>query len=136
MNNISILKIESDKGTLLVSKNAIQEIFPKSKNELVRNINNQPINQKQRKIKCNIETIDTPDISVLNANDRFKIYSIIKLKQFGEIPQMDYVKDSLEFFDGYITFRPVFNMLLTNFSCLSRNNEAAPSKWKFEFEDI
>lgn len=136
MNNISILKIESDKGTLLVSKNAIQEISPKSKNELVRNINNQPIDQKQQKIKCTIETVDIPDISVLNANDKFKIYSIIKLKQFGKIPQMDYVKDSIEIFDGYITFRPVFNMMLTNFSCLSKNSEAVPSKWKFEFEDI
>lgn len=136
MTNISILKIESEKGTLLLSKDATQEILPKSKIELIRNINNLPINYIPQKIKCIIETTDIPDISILKSNDKFRIYSIIKLKQFGsKTPPIDYVKDSLEVYDESITFRPIFNMMLTNFSCSSRDNDSS-SKWKLEFEDI
>lgn len=137
MSNISILKIESEKGTLLVSRNANQEIFPKSKIELIRNINSVPIKQNYPKLKCVIETSDIPDISILKSKDKFKVYSIIELKQYGsKTPQIDYVKDSLELSDEYIIFRPIFNMMLTNFSCSSKNSDSSPSKWKFEFEDI
>ncbi len=137
MNNISILKIESDKGILLISRNAKQEISPKSKTEIIRNINAQPIKQKLQKIKCVIETTDIPDVSVLKTNDSFKIYSIIKIKQHGsKTPQIDYVEDSLEVLDEFIIFRPVFNMLLINFSCSYQNSDLAPAKWKLEFENI
>ncbi len=137
MNNISILKIESDKGILLLSRNAKQEIFPKSKIEIIRNINEQPIKQKLQKIKCVIETTDIPDISILKTNDSFKIYSIVKLKQYGsKTPQINYVEDSLKVLDEFIIFRPIFNMLLTNFSCVSQNFDLGPAKWKLEFENI
>lgn len=136
MNNISILKIESDKGVVLISKNAKQEILPKSKIEIVRNINAEPMRQDQQKIKCIIETSDIPDVSMLKTNDKFKIYSIIKFKQYGtKTPQIEYVRDSLEVFDEYIIFRPIFTMLLTNFASVAKNEDSSPGKWRLEFEE-
>lgn len=137
MTNISVLKIESNQGVLLVSKNARQEIFPKSKIETIRNINRKVLSQTQPITKCIIETQDIPDFSILKPNSEFRIYSIIKLRQYGvKVPQMDYVKDSLELFDDFITFRPIFSMILTNFSHTCKNNNPSQSIWKLEFEDI
>lgn len=131
-----MLKIESDSGVLLFTQNVTQEILPKSKHEIIRNINSIPIRRIPSKLRCLIETPDTPNMSALQGGDKFKIYSIIKLKYSkSDTPPFEYVPDSLEEFDDFVICRPVFNMLLVNFSCCYKNNNPFPS-WKFEFEEI
>ena len=136
MTNISILKIESNQKTILISKNAKQEILPMSKLEIMRNINSIPLkSEKDGKLKTIIETKDNLDISSLNRSSIFKIYSIIKFKQFNTNPPLiEFVKDSLERFEDYIIFRPILKTVLTNFNCKTDNS--GPQIWKLEFEEI
>jgi hypothetical protein len=47
---------------------------------------------------------------------------------------MKYVDDSLETGDGFITFRPILAMILTNFKCKSDN--FGKTIWNLEFEEI
>jgi hypothetical protein len=135
MTNISILKIESETGTLLVSSDATQEITPTSKHEICRNIDLKPIDVKRpSKLRCVVETKDMPDLSILRLGGIFKIYSIIKCRQNDVSKQIDsYVTDSREIYDDHIVYRPVFNALLTNFSCHSHS--LGKPLWKLEFEE-
>ncbi|MDR1391087.1 MAG: hypothetical protein LBI95_01820 [Holosporales bacterium] len=135
MTNVSILKIESDQGPVLISKNATQEIFPKSKIEITRDVNMNLIKvDRQIKLKSTVETKDSPDALILEKDSIFKIYSIIKLKQFiRKNIIVDYVEDSLEEHEGYVIYRPILNMVLVNFNC--KNDCSSFPFWKFEFEE-
>jgi hypothetical protein len=135
MTNISILKIEAESGTLLVSDDATQEILPATKYEICRNIDFEPIpNTQPIKLKCLIKTKDIPDMSILRLGALFKIYSIVKLKQStaDKLPD-NYILDSCEFFEDHVIYRPIFNMLLTNFTCCDDN--IGNTTWKIEFEE-
>lgn len=128
--------IESDQKTILTSRNAKQEILPISKFEVVRNINSTPLrSDKKLKLKTIIETRDILDISEFSKSHIFKIYSIIKFKQFGiHPPLIEFIEDSLEKFEDYITFRPILKAILTNFNCKSDNSGS--QIWKLEFEEF
>ncbi|MDR1288860.1 MAG: hypothetical protein LBJ77_00485 [Holosporales bacterium] len=137
MNKLFTLKIESDKGVALISRNATQTLFPIDKFDIPRNLNMEPIAGQRGEIKqkCCIETQDIPDVSLLKSGDCFKISSLIEVRQYGtDSPAMKYVDDSLETGDGFVTFRPIFSMILTNFKCKSDNFGKAT--WSLEFEEL
>ncbi|MDR1034639.1 MAG: hypothetical protein LBL32_01745 [Holosporales bacterium] len=137
MNKLFTLKIESDTGIVLISRNATQTLYPIDKFDIPRNLNLEPITIQRREIKqrCCIETQDIPDVSLLKSGNRFKISSLIEIRQYGSNnPIMKYVDDSLETGDGFITFRPILAMILTNFKCKSDN--FGKTIWNLEFEEI
>lgn len=137
MTTISILKIDSENGTLLFSKNATQEIFPISKSEVKRNLNFEAIDQTQKpyKCKCIIETKDIPDLSIMTKNKLFNIHSIIKFRHNNTFPkpELEYVSDSLENYEDHVVFRPILKMYLINFNC--KNDNDGNTTWKLEFEE-
>ncbi|MDR0942152.1 MAG: hypothetical protein LBM19_00850 [Holosporales bacterium] len=135
MTNLSILKIESKTGTLLISRNATQEIFPVNKCEIRRNIDCEPIvNGRPTKLRCVVVTKDPPDASILRLNDLFTIHSIVKFRINGlRDPPINYVKDSREEYEDHVIFRPILEAFLTNFSC--RNDNSNCASWKLEFEE-
>ncbi|MBQ7539498.1 MAG: hypothetical protein IJT13_00040 [Bacteroidaceae bacterium] len=136
MTNINILKIETNNKVVLLSRNAKQEIFPASKADIVRNINAVPLQRKNCvKLRTVIETGDTPDVSAFAKNAVFRIYSITNFSQSDKIPKpKEFVDGSLECCDGYVTFRPIFNALLTNFAC--KTDSSGTQIWKLEFEEV
>ncbi|MDR3224445.1 MAG: hypothetical protein LBT03_02615 [Holosporales bacterium] len=137
MANISILKIKSEKEELLVSRMATQEIMPIIKNEIYRNLDFEHIpGNKKTKLRCVITTSDTPNLKLLLPDKLFMIYSIIKFREDGRhIPQIEYVEDSVEQHGEYITFRPILQMLLTNFHCKENDSCAKQPIWTFDFEE-
>ncbi|MDR2598250.1 MAG: hypothetical protein LBC25_00790 [Holosporales bacterium] len=137
MNKLFTLKIESDKEVVLISRNATQTLSPINRFDIPRNLNLEPIPGQQDEIKqrCCVETQDIPDISLLKIGNGFKISSLIEVRQYGtDNPAMQYVDDSLEIGDGFITFRPIFEMILINFKCKSDNFGKAT--WNLEFEEM
>jgi hypothetical protein len=44
------------------------------------------------------------------------------------------IDDSIEDHGDHITFRPILNMFLTNFSC--KCNNSINETWKLEFEEV
>ena len=84
--------------------------------------------------KCIIKSKDTPDFSMLKANQKFTIYSVIDFSEYGKsTPTIPFVADSLQVYDKFIKFRPVFSMYLTGFKCEGGN--IGPNFWTLEFED-
>lgn len=138
MSNLSILKIETKKGIVLVSNDAIQELSPLNQRKIMRNINFEVLPEYPHgniKYRCLIETKDTPNVSLLQGNEIFTIYSLIRIRQDDvETPTIDYVKDSVEKGRGFITFRPILRTLLTDFKAKANNTDK--SSWKFEFEEV
>ncbi|MDR0630768.1 MAG: hypothetical protein LBF70_01925 [Holosporales bacterium] len=136
MNTIAILRIESNNEALLASNDATQEIYPFVKNEVKRNLNFTPIPSKNNciKYKCLIKTKDIPNFNLLGFEKVYKIHSIVKLQEQGTCPSIEYVPDSIEKYDGFILFRPIFDTLLLNFKC--KENNTAPPLWELEFEQI
>ena len=136
MTNISVLKIESAEGNLLVSRNAKQEIYPTVKHEIVKNINGEHIEKDLKiKFKSTIETKDDINMDVLQAAGIFKIYSIVKFScKDHKTNFREFVEDSLELYEDGVLYRPIFNMVLTNFACKSDTN--GNQVWKLEFEEI
>ncbi|MDR1234010.1 MAG: hypothetical protein LBJ92_02605 [Holosporales bacterium] len=137
MNNTSILKIESEDKVVLISNNATQELSQLIPRKIMRNISfgiiTVPV-EGNIKQKCLIETKDTPNITLLKSNKVFAIYSLIKIREDGiHVPTVDYVKDSIERGEGFITFRPILKMFLINFRCIAGN--FGKSTWNIEFEE-
>lgn len=126
MQRSSILKIESNNRIVLTAYNAIQELYPLNKFEVLRNISLQPIlldNNNDMKYKCIIKTNDIPDINLLKTNTLYNIYSIIQFKcQGNSIPKIPYVLDSIEHRDSGTVFRPILQMYLTDFSIHSETS--------------
>ena len=137
MNTISILKIESDAGIVLLSKNSTQEIMPIAENFIIRDVNSDAIttaSKKRCKLKCIIKSKDTPDFSILNVNQKFTIYSIIDFLEYGKsTPTIPFIADSLQVYEKFTKFRPVFSMYLTGFKCEGGN--IGSNFWTLEFED-
>lgn len=126
MQSSSVLQIESNNKIVLTSYNAIQELYPLNKCEVLRNISLQPIvldNNKDIKYKCIIKTQDIPDINLLKTNIVYNIYSIIQFKCQGNlIPNIPYVLDSLEHRADGTIFRPILQMYLIDFSIYSETS--------------
>ena len=126
MQRSSILKIEANNKIVLTSYNAIQELYPLNKFEVLRNISLQPIlldNNSAMKYKCIIKTNDIPDINLLKTNTLYNIYSIIQFKCQGNlIPQIPYVSDSIEHRNSGTVFRPILQMYLTDFNIYSETS--------------
>jgi hypothetical protein len=135
MSNISVLKIVSSSGRLLMSRHVSQEISPVMKGAIYRNINSETFKiNTPLKLRCLIETTDIPNKTALKLNDLFTIYSIIKFKREGLAPMAEeYVPKSVENYEDHIVYRPVFRMILTNFCC--KNNNLEGQTWKLEFEE-
>ena len=135
MKYASILKIESNGKMVLVAYNAIQELYPLSKHEVLRNVSMQPIvfdDNTETRYKCIIKTKDIPDVNLLKTNTLYNIYSIIQFKCQGNvIPKIPYVPDSIEHREDGTIFRPILQMYLTDFSicCETSGN----SNLKIEF---
>ena len=137
MNTLSVLKIESQDGIALISKNATQEISPILKNEISRNLNNDVVNssETQQKFKCLIESRDPPNFTLLKINKKFTIHSVVEFVQYStNSPSIPFVQDSLQSFDDFIKFRPLFHMILLEFKCKQTNNNE--SIWTLNFEEI
>ncbi|MBR1944412.1 MAG: hypothetical protein IJ848_02965 [Alphaproteobacteria bacterium] len=120
MKYSSILKIENNNNMVLVAHNAIQELYPLNKHELLRNISLQPIvfnDNNDTRYKCIIKTNDIPDINLLKTNTLYNIYSIIQFKCPGNsIPKIPYVSDSIQHNEDGTIFRPILQMYLIDFS--------------------
>ena len=136
MVNTPVLKIESEDKILLVSRNAKQEVCPVSKESIIRNINSELIKTNHKtKFKTVVETKDDVNAKALNQSEKFKIYSIIRFMQPSSEPLHDnFIEDSVERNDEVITYRPIFEMMLTNFSCKSEIDNG--QIWRLEFEEI
>jgi hypothetical protein len=139
MENLSILKIESTEGQLLSTGRATQEVTPVAKGKINRTIDCRPLiqsDQRISKLRCIIETEEPPDSKLLRLHGQFTIYSIVRFrwsKSLSEHPP-NCIDDSIEDHGAYITFRPVLNMFLTNFSC--KCNNSISETWKLEFEEV
>ena len=136
MVNTPVLKIESENQPLLISREAKQEILPVSKNIIVKNINSEIIEvDHTTKFKTIIETKNDVNIEALERSKKFKIYSIIRFMQSRDkVLPKNLIEDSVETNDKFVTYRPIFDAILTNFSCKADtdNNQV----WKLEFEEI
>ncbi len=136
MVNTPVLKIESENQPLLISREAKQEILPVSKNIIVKNINSEIIEVGHTtKFKTIIETKNDVNIEALERSKKFKIYSIIRFMQSRDkVLPKNLIEDSVETNDKFVTYRPIFDAILTNFSCKADtdNNQV----WKLEFEEI
>ena len=126
MQSSSVLQIEANNKIVLTAYNAIQELCPLNKYEVLRNISLQPIvldNSNDMKYKCIIKTQDIPDINLLKTNTLYNIYSIIQFKCQGNlIPKIPYVSDSLEHRADGTIFRPILQMYLTDFNIYSETS--------------
>ena len=136
MVNTPVLKIESEDKILLISRNAKQEVCPISKNSIIKNINSELIKiNRETKFKTVIETKDYVNAKALNQSRKFKIYSIVRFMQpNSELLSGNFVEDSLEKDDEITTYRPIFEMMLTNFSCKAEID--SDQIWKLEFEEV
>ncbi len=135
MNSQSILKIESELGTTLISRKASQEISPTIKHEILKNLNSSIITvpKKHQKLKIIIESPDSPALPSLILGQKFKIHSIIDYFEYGKkSPSVPYVADSLRTYDNCIKFKPLLNAILINFKCKKANGEI---RWILEFEE-
>ena len=139
MNTVSILKIISENKTVLISRNATQEILMNG-NEIAININSQIIPDTfARKFKTTIETEDAPDFGLLSNNQTYTIFSIVSFyEQNRDAPSVPFVEDSLEQgvrnSEKFITFRPIFEMNLVNFS--TKSSQSKKNRWILEFMEI
>jgi hypothetical protein len=137
MSTISILKIETNDKVALISNDAIQELFPSHKGEILRNVALEPLVHHAcvPYRRCTIETTDAPDLDALTSGQLCKIYSILTFKKYDDtsVPHTDYVEDSFQRHDGYVIFRPILHMHLLDFKC--KNNNVGKTVWRLEFED-
>lgn len=134
MVNISVLKIESDSGVLLASRNAKQELSPIEKNTINKNINSDIIKiEQKRRYKCVVETKDDVYIDGLLNSSFFKIYSILRVLSKSDPPIGTFVEDSVEKLSDAVMFRPIFDMTLVNFNCRADSN--GNQIWRLEFEE-
>lgn len=134
MVNISVLKIESDSGVLLASRNAKQELSPIEKNTIIKNINSDIIKiEQKRRYKCVVETKDDVYIDGLLNSSFFKIYSILRVLSKSDPPSGTFVEDSVEKLSDAVMFRPIFDMTLVNFNCRADSN--GNQIWRLEFEE-
>ncbi|MDR1476218.1 MAG: hypothetical protein LBI20_02765 [Holosporales bacterium] len=136
MEKLFTLKIESDRGVALVSRNATQSLAPTSKTDIRRDLDLRPIevSKGEAKWRCCIETQDVPDTSLLKSRDPFRITSILQFREYGaDNPNVPYVADSLEREEDSITYRPILSMVLTDFKVKSDN--VGKATWHLEFEE-
>ncbi len=128
MKQSSVLQIETNNKVVLTAYNAVQELYPLNKHEMLRNICSKPImldDYNDDMYKCVIRTNDIPDINLLKTNTLYNIYSIIQFKcQGNNIPAVPYVLDSLEHNEDGTIFRPILQMYLVDFniSCETSGN--------------
>lgn len=136
MNKIFLLKIEKGNDLLLSTIDAKQEIFPLEKFVCQKNLDGVPINQTnfQDKLKCSIETYSSPNLNNLQLGASYKIYSILEFSNnqdnFG---RFEPIEDSIRTDNQVSYFRPILNMILTNFS--GKTDSDLKTKWKFDFEE-
>jgi hypothetical protein len=136
MNTISILKIEVDNRVILTASDATQEVFPIFENDIKRNLDFVPfpLMKGVPKYRSVIETNEPPDLSAMNFDKIFTIYSIVKFREYGaRTPSIQHVRDSLERTAESVIFRPILRMHILNFKCLGRNS--GPQFWRLEFEE-
>lgn len=136
---IPVLKIQVGDKILLNSRNAKQEIYPVSKEILRRNINSELVKTASlMKLKTIIETNGDINIDALKTSvedkETCKIYSMVRFcSNVSPIPE-SYVEDSLEKEGDTVTYRPILDVILTNFTCKATND--GEHAWKLEFEEI
>lgn len=136
---IPVLKIMVGDKILLNSRNAKQEICPVSKEVLTRNINSELVKSDLKmKLKAMIETKDDVDVGALKLSMELKeickVYSMVRFCSSASPAQGAYVEDSLEQSDGTATYRPILDMILTNFNCKTTSD--GEQVWKLELEEL
>ena len=136
---IPVLKITVGNETLLISRDAKQEICPTSKETLTKNLNSELIQtHSNMTLKTVIETKDDVDINALKRtiekNEICKVYSMVRFLSNISSPLNNYVEDSLEQEGDIITYRPILDMVLTNFTCKATND--GEQVWKLELEEL
>lgn len=136
---IPVLKITVGNEILLISRDAKQEIYPASKETLTRNINAELVKTRSNiKLKTVIETKDNVDINALNLSmekkEICKVYSMVRFLSNISSPLGNYVEDSLEQEANIITYRPILDMVLTNFTCKATSD--GEQVWKLELEEV
>ena len=135
---VPVLKILVENETLLISRDAKQEICMVSREPLLRNINSELIKNNSRiRLKSTIETKDDINITALKRSmeckEICKIYTMVHFCTNSKPNAEKYVEDSLETEDGNTKYRPILEMVLTNFSCKATND--GEQIWKLEFEE-
>lgn len=136
---IPVLKITAGNEILLISRDAKQEIYPASKETLTRNINAELVKIRSNiKLKTVIETKDNVDINALKLSmekkEICKVYSMVRFLSNISSPLGNYVEDSLEQEANIITYRPILDMVLTNFTCKATSD--GEQVWKLELEEV
>ncbi len=121
-----ILKIETD-GKIFLNTYKVKEelslLFP---TKILRNINNESLEQKPNssanKYKLTIQT-----------NQIFTVIPTIRLREAKNTSSMiKKLSSSIENDDDSITFRPIFEMYITNYTIT--NNDSY--KWHITFEEV
>ena len=135
---VPVLKITVENETLLISRDAKQEICMTAKEPLLRNINSELIkNNSKIKLKSIIETKDDINITALTRSMECKgickIYAMMQFCTNSKPNAGKYVEDSLETEDSITKYRPILDMILTNFTCKATND--GEQIWKLEFEE-
>ena len=136
---IPVLKITVGNNTLLISRDAKQEIYPTSKEALTRNLNSELVQTHSKiKLKTIIETKDDVDVNALRQSmekkEVCKVFSMVRFLSSRSSTLENYVEDSLEQDGDVITYRPILDMVLTNFTCKATND--GDQIWKLELEEL
>ena len=135
---VPVLKITAGNEVLINSRSSKQEIFPISKETLKRDVNSKLIeNKTSLKLRSVIETKDDINIKALKKSIEMKklckIYSMVQFCTNTASPLEECVEDSVETEDGITSYRPILNMILTNFVCKATID--GDQVWKLEFEE-
>ena len=136
---IAVLKITVGNETLLISRDAKQEICPVSKEAVTRNINSELLKTHSKmKLKTVIETKDDIEIETLRRSmetkEICKVYSMVRFLSKANSPLDNYVEDSLEQEGEVVSYRPILDMILTNFTCKATSD--GEQILKLELEEL
>lgn len=134
-NEQFVLKIKQNGKPFLNAIEADEELFPLKKTDIIRNLSGETIAlnpQENFKYRYRVKTNYPPDISLLQLGNIYEVCPTMIFKETeekaGTIPK---TRVFVEKKDDFVYFRPIFNMILTNYQI----NNSKNSKWFFEFEE-
>ncbi len=134
-NEQFVLKIKQDGKIFLSAIDVEEELVPLKKLDVIRSLSGKTIAlnpQENFKYRYRVKTNYPPDISLLQLGNAYEICPVMVFKapekKTETIPK---TYDLIEKRDNFIYFRPIFNMILTNYQINNSNN----AKWTFEFEE-
>ena len=154
-----VLKIECQRGVLLSSEGAKEKITPFQDRKILRSLNGAILtenNPDKEKYVWNIECFDDPDIRFLKRGEIFKLYPTTRFFEYCSSKKTDLCQNCLKrsvnaYKNGskidcsveensiitseipdYISYRPVLDVVLSDFTCQNVNGK---NNWSFIFEE-